>query len=155
MEIMADVILPRKMVIILHHSSTGIAEEKRFNLIIILHLVYSQVEPDYRKIQPRAPKQWKRTRPFKEKFVSGFQRKSTYLKQQVVSMVNSILQFSAVAPSRRSCEWTKDPLYLYEAFENHSRIGQGSFGMVYKVTCKQTEEKCAVKVSRVNGIYNW
>ncbi|XP_065215514.1 membrane-associated tyrosine- and threonine-specific cdc2-inhibitory kinase-like [Planococcus citri] len=105
MEIMADVILPRKM-----------------------------LDPDYRKIQPRAPKQWKRTRPFKEKFVSGFQ---------------------PVAPSRRSCEWAKDPLYLYEAFENHTRIGQGSFGMVYKVTCKETEEKCAVKISRVNGIYNW
>lgn len=61
----------------------------------------------------------------------------------------------AVAPSRRSCEWTKDPLYLYEAFRNHTRIGQGSFGMVYKVTCKDSDEQCAIKVSRVNGIYNW
>ncbi|XKL65811.1 hypothetical protein PGB90_009231 [Kerria lacca] len=91
-------------------------------------------DPHYRKIQPRAPKQWKRTRPFKERFVSGFQ---------------------PIAPSRRSCEWTKDPLYLYEAFRNHTRIGQGSFGMVYKVICKDTDEQCAIKVSRINGIYSW
>lgn len=105
MEVLADVILPQKM-----------------------------TDPDYRKIQPRAPKQWKRTRPFKERFVSGFQ---------------------PIAPSRRSCEWVKDPLFLYEAFYNHTRIGQGSFGMVYKVTCKETDEECAIKVSRVNGIYSW
>lgn len=35
-----------------------------------------QTDPDCRKIQPRAPKQWKRTRPFKERFVSGFQREN-------------------------------------------------------------------------------
>lgn len=118
-----------------------------------------QTDPDYRKIQPRAPKQWKRTRPFKERFVSGFQRKYIFIYyhffQNKFYLYICAFYYLAIAPSRRSCEWVKDPLFLYEAFYNHTRIGQGSFGMVYKVTCKETDEECAIKVSRVNGIYSW
>ena len=117
-----------------------------------------QTDPDCRKIQPRAPKLWKRTRPFKEKFVSGFQRKDRIsLKITILINCTQLRYFmvTAVAPSRRSCEYAKDPLYLYESFCDHSRIGQGSFGMVYRVICKETGEPSAVKVSKVNGLYTW